>query len=67
MSEPKGIIEYRLHKDNSWVGQFYNTVEEKVQHIEELEANGYKIDRIVDYEEEEHKQFVNNYYEWLLS
>lgn len=65
--EPKGIIEYRLHKDNSWVGQCYNTIEEKVEYLKELKANGYKIDKIVDYEEEAHKKHVNNYYEWLLS
>ena len=67
MIEPIGIIEYRLHKDNSWVGQYYNTIEEKVEYLKELEANGYTIDKVVDYEEESRKKQVNNYYEWLLN
>ena len=61
-----GEIQYRLHKDNSFVGQGYKTIEEKVEHLKELKENGYVIDKIVDFEEESHKQHINNYYEWLL-
>lgn len=62
-----GEIQYRLHKDNSFVGQGYNTPEEKVEYLKKLKADGYTIDRIIDYEEEARKKQINNYYEWLLS
>ena len=61
-----GEIQYRLHKDNSFVGQGYNTPEEKVEYIKKLKADGYVIDKIIDYTEEEKKVQRNNYYEWLL-
>lgn len=62
-----GEIQYRLHKDNSFVGQGYKTVEEKIEYLKELKSNGYTIDKIVDYEVEERKEQTNNYYEWLMS
>ena len=62
-----GEIQYRLHKDNSFVGQGYKTIEEKVEYLKELNANGYTIDKIIDYAEEERKKQINNYYEWLLT
>lgn len=61
-----GEIQYRLHKDNSFVGQGYNTPEEKVSCLAQLKADGYTIDKVIDFEEEAHKQHINNYYEWLL-
>jgi hypothetical protein len=61
-----GEIQYRLHKDNSFIGQGYKTPEEKVNHLKQLKKDGYVIDKIVDYEEEAHKVKRNNYYEWLL-
>jgi hypothetical protein len=62
-----GEIHYRLHKDNSFIGQGYNTIEEKVEYVKELKANGYVIDKIIDFEEEAHRIHINNYYEWLLN
>jgi hypothetical protein len=62
-----GIIEYRLHKDNSWTGQEYNTEEEKEEYLKELKANGYTIDKIVDFAEKEKREQINNYYNWLMN
>ncbi len=62
-----GEIQYRLHKDNSFVGQGYKTIEQKVEYLKELKLNGYTIDKIIDYEQEERKIQINNYYEWLLT
>jgi len=62
-----GEIQYKLHKDNSFVGQGYKTTEEKVAYLKDLKSNGYAIDKVVDYEKDAHKQHLNNYYEWLLT
>lgn len=61
-----GEIQYRLHKDNSFIAQHFNTPEEKVDYLKELKSNGYTIDKVIDYDEEEKKKQINNYYEWLL-
>jgi len=62
-----GIIEYRLHKDSSWIGQEFNTPEEKVEYLKELRSNGYSIDKVIDYEVEARNKQINNYYEWLMN
>jgi hypothetical protein len=62
-----GIIEYKLHKDKSWIGQGYNNEKEKQKHLQQLKADGYTIDKIVDFAEEEKKEQRKNYYDWLLN
>ena len=62
-----GEIQYRLHKDNSFVGQGYKTPEQKADYLKQLKEDGYVIDKIIDYEEKDRIVTRNNYYEWLLT
>lgn len=44
-----GQVEYHLHKDNSWIAQPYKSEDEKQSIVAELKENGYRIDKVVDF------------------
>ena len=41
-----GIIEYHLHKDNSWIGYPFVSMEDQNEKLKELKELGYKYDKI---------------------
>lgn len=41
-----GQVEYKLHKDKSWIAQTFKSIEEKDKIIKELKKDKYKIDLI---------------------
>lgn len=41
-----GIIEYHLHKDNSWVGLPFVSIKDKMEQLDKLKKEGYKYDKI---------------------
>ena len=45
-----GIVEYHLHKDNSWIGYPFVTMEDKNKAIAELKNDGYDYDTITYFE-----------------
>ena len=45
-----GHIDYHLHKDNSWVGYSFKTLNERNTNIKELEKEGYDYDKVTYYQ-----------------
>lgn len=44
-----GQVEYHLHKDNSWIAKLYKSEAEKQSIVVDLKKNGYRIDKVVDF------------------
>lgn len=45
-----GQIEYKLHKDKTWIAQLFTSLDDEKEHKKRLKRLNYKIDKVVYFE-----------------